>query len=140
MPSSPFAEFARTAEAVAATTSKLRKRDLLAAYLRDLPPDDLAIAATFFAGRPLPGAADKLGLGWVQQSQALSAATGADEQALSAAYLRHSDFGDHTFHFSEESDLSSSGPIFSDHSKLSLESDQVTVRVNLMVSRFFFGH
>ena len=94
MPSSPFAEFARTAEAVAATTSKLRKRDLLASYLRDLPPEDLAIAATFFAGRPLPGAADKLGLGWVQQSQALSAATGADEQALSAAYLRHSDFGD----------------------------------------------
>ena len=94
MPSSPFAAFAQTAETVAATTSKLRKRDLLAAYLCDLPPDDLPIAATFFAGRPLPGAADKLGLGWVQQSQALIAATGADEQSLHAAYLRHSDFGD----------------------------------------------
>ena len=93
MPSSAFATFAETAEAVAATTSKLRKRDLLAAYLRDLPPDDVPIAATFFAGRPLPGA-DRLGLGWVQQSQALSAATGADEAALHAAYLRHSDFGD----------------------------------------------
>ncbi len=93
MPSSAFATFAETAEAVAATTSKLRKRDLLAAYLRDLPPDDLPIAATFFAGRPLPGA-DRLGLGWVQQSQALSAATGADEAILHAAYLRHSDFGD----------------------------------------------
>ena len=94
MPSSPFAEFARTAEAVAATTSKLKKRDLLASYLRDLPKGDLAIAATFFAGRPLAGAADKLGLGWVQQSQALAAASGADEQALHEAYLRHSDFGD----------------------------------------------
>ena len=94
MPSSPFAAFAQTAETVAATTSKLRKRDLLAAYLCDLPPDDLPIAATFFAGRPLPGAADKLGLGWVQQSQALIAATGADEQSLHAAYLRHLDFGD----------------------------------------------
>jgi DNA ligase-1 len=94
MPSSPFAAFAQTAEAVAATSSKLGKRDLLAAYLRDLPRDDLTIAATFFAGRPLPGSADKLGLGWVQQSQALTAATGADEQALHAAYLRHSDFGD----------------------------------------------
>ena len=93
MPSSAFATFAETAEAVAATTSKLRKRDLLAAYLRDLPPDDVPIAATFFAGRPLPGA-DRLGLGWVQQSQALSAATGADEAILHAAYLRHSDFGD----------------------------------------------
>jgi DNA ligase-1 len=94
MASSPFAEFARVADAVAATTSKLRKRDLLAAYLRDLPPGDLAVAATFFAGRPLPGAADRLGLGWVQQSQALAAASGADAAALNTAYLRHSDLGD----------------------------------------------
>ncbi len=94
MPPSPFADFARTAEAVAATTSKLRKRDLLASYLRGLAPGELPIAATFFAGRPLPGAADKLGLGWAQQSQALAAASGADEEALYAAYLRHSDFGD----------------------------------------------
>ena len=94
MPSSPFAAFAATAEAVSATTSKLRKRDLLAAYLRDLPPGDVPIAATFFAGRPLPGNADKLGLGWVQQSQALATASGADEGALHDAYLRHSDFGD----------------------------------------------
>ena len=49
MPSSPFAAFAATAEAVAATTSKLRKRDLLAAYLHDLPPGDVPIAATFCA-------------------------------------------------------------------------------------------
>ncbi len=94
MRSSPFAAFAQTAEAVAATTSKLRKRDVLASYLRDLPPGDVPIAATFFAGRPLPGSADKLGLGWVQQTQALAAASGADEQALHEAYLRHSDFGD----------------------------------------------
>ncbi|MGZ6213798.1 MAG: ATP-dependent DNA ligase, partial [Candidatus Limnocylindria bacterium] len=94
MPSSPFAAFAQTAEAVAGTTSKLRKRDLLAAYLRRLPPEDVPIAATFFAGRPLPGSADKLGLGWVQQTQALAAASGADEGALHEAYLRHSDFGD----------------------------------------------
>ena len=94
MSSSPFAAFAGTAEAVAGTTSKLRKRDLLAAYLRDLPPRDVPVAATFFAGRPLPGSADKLGLGWVQQTQALAAASGADEPALQEAYLRHSDFGD----------------------------------------------
>jgi DNA ligase-1 len=94
MPSSPFAAFAETAEAVAGTTSKLRKRDLLAAYLRELPASDVPIAATFFAGRPLLGSADKLGLGWVQQTQALAAASGADEQALHEAYLRHSDFGD----------------------------------------------
>src|SRR5687768_11679774 len=94
MASTPFLDFAGVADSVAATTSKLRKRDLLAAYLRDLPAADLPVAATFFAGRPLPGTADRLGLGWVQQSQALAAASGADAQALNAAYLRHSDLGD----------------------------------------------
>jgi DNA ligase-1 len=92
--SSPYAAFAAVAAAVAETTSKLRKRDLLAAYLRELPGDDVPVAATFFAGRPLPGAQDRLGLGWVQQSQALAAASGAPADALSAAYLRHSDLGD----------------------------------------------
>jgi DNA ligase-1 len=94
MSASPFAEFARVAAEVAATTSKLRKRDTLAAYLRTLEPDELAIAATFFTGRPLPGAAERLGLGWVQQSQALAAVSGADATALNEAYLRRSDFGD----------------------------------------------
>ncbi|MEP6469664.1 MAG: ATP-dependent DNA ligase [Chloroflexota bacterium] len=94
MAGSPFAEFARVADEVASTASKLRKRDALAAYLRGLPPAELPIAATFFAGRPLPGSADRLGLGWVQQSQALAAVSGADALALNAAYLRHSDFGD----------------------------------------------
>ena len=92
--SSRFASFARTADALAATTSKLRKRDLLAAYLRELPADDLSIAATFFAGRPLPGASDRLGLGGMQGSAALLAASGASEEQLGQAYLRHSDFGD----------------------------------------------
>jgi DNA ligase-1 len=92
--STPLAAFAAAADAVATTTSKNRKRDLLAAYLRDLPPADLAVAATFLAARPLPGAADRLGLGWVQQSQALAAASGADAERLNAAYLRHSDLGD----------------------------------------------
>lgn len=57
-----------------------------------------------------------------------------------ALEYRHNDFGDATFQFSEASNLSSSGPIFSDHTRMSLDSDQVTIRVNLMVSRFFFGH
>ena len=92
--SSPFAAFAATADAIAATTSKLAKRDLLAAYLRDLPAADVPIAATFFAGRPLPGAADKLGLGWVQLSDAVARASGAGDRELSRAYLRHSDVGD----------------------------------------------
>jgi DNA ligase-1 len=92
--SSPFAAFAAAADDVGATRSKLAKRDRLAAYLRELPAADLPAAATFLAGSPLPGAADRLGLGWVQQSAALVTASGADEATRSAAWLRHSDFGD----------------------------------------------
>ena len=92
--STPFAAFAETADAIAATPSKIAKRDLLAAYLRNLPAGDVPVAATFFAGRPLPGAADKLGLGWVQLSGAVARASGAGDRELSQAYLRHSDVGD----------------------------------------------
>ena len=92
--SSPFAELAAVAASVGATRSKLAKRDRLAAYLRGLPPGDLAAAAVFFAGRPLLDPTAKLGVGWVQQGAALAAASGANEDALRAAYLRHSDFGD----------------------------------------------
>jgi len=92
--STPFAKLAETAAAVGATRSKNAKRDLLAAYLRGLPPGDLAAATVFFAGRPLLDPTAKLGLGWVQQGAALAAASGATEDALRAAYLRHSDFGD----------------------------------------------
>ncbi len=92
--STPFAELAATAAAVGATRSKHAKRDLLASYLRSLPPDDLAAATVFFAGRPLLDPTARLGTGWVQQGAALARATGADEDRLRSAYLRHSDFGD----------------------------------------------
>ncbi len=91
---SPYAAFAATADALAATTSRLRKRDLLAGYLRSLPEPDVPRAATLFAGSPLAGSSQKLGIGWVQLSSAIQAATGADAAAMGDAYLRHSDPGD----------------------------------------------
>ncbi|MEO7296829.1 MAG: ATP-dependent DNA ligase [Candidatus Limnocylindria bacterium] len=92
--STPFADLAATAAAVGLTRSKNAKRDLLAAYLRDLPAGDLVPACAFFAGRPLPDPTAKLGMGWVQQGAALARASGADPEATRKAYLRHSDFGD----------------------------------------------
>ncbi len=89
-----FSALADAAAAVGATRSKHEKRDRLAAYLRELPAVDLVPATVFFAGRPLVDPSGKLGLGWVQQGAALAAASGADEDTLRAAYLRHSDFGD----------------------------------------------
>jgi len=92
--STPFSALAEVAADVGATRSKNAKRDLLAAYLRDLPADDLPAATAFFAGRPLVDPTARLGIGWVQQGAALAAASGATEDALRQAYLRHSDFGD----------------------------------------------
>ena len=92
--SSRFGDLAAAAAAVGATRSKIAKRDLLAAYLRGLPTDDLGAATAFFAGRPLADQAARLGLGWVQQGAALGRASGVDQETLRAAYLRHSDFGD----------------------------------------------
>jgi outer membrane immunogenic protein len=47
---------------------------------------------------------------------------------------RHSDFGDHTYHFADHG-----GPIFPGPMKVNLENDQVTVRFNILLSSFF-GH
>ncbi|MCV0402232.1 MAG: ATP-dependent DNA ligase [Chloroflexi bacterium] len=93
-PSRPFADLAAVAAAVGATRSKNAKRDLLAAFLRELAPGDLPAACAFFNGRPLVDPTAKLGMGWVQQGSALTRAAGADETAARDAYLRHSDFGD----------------------------------------------
>ncbi len=92
--SRPFSDLAGVAAAVGATRSKNAKRDLLAAHLRDLAPDDLVAACAFFSGRPLADPTAKLGMGWVQQGAALTRAAGADEDSARDAYLRHSDFGD----------------------------------------------
>ena len=94
--SSPFGALADAANAISGTTSKLRKRAILAEYLRSLTASDLPIACVFIAGRPLAGADDRLGLGWVQFSAALSAVSGADGGRFEASYLRHSDLGDVT--------------------------------------------
>lgn len=44
--------FAKTCEALAATSKKLEKTALVAAYLRSLPSESAAIAAIFLSGRP----------------------------------------------------------------------------------------
>jgi DNA ligase 1 len=92
-------DWADVAARVAATTRTSEKRATIAAYLRDLAADDagddLATAATFLAGRPLPGTArEPLGLGWRGMQMAVEAATGAGEDALRRAYDRTSDPGD----------------------------------------------
>ncbi len=94
MASSLFAGFAKLADTVAATSSKIAKRDALAAYLAGLEVEDLGPVVSWLGGSALEGVAERLGLGWAQASAALAMASGAEEEALRAAWLRHSDFGD----------------------------------------------
>ena len=52
VPPSTLAQFAAANDAAAATTKKLEKQALLAAYLRELDETDLPLAVRFAAGRP----------------------------------------------------------------------------------------
>jgi DNA ligase-1 len=87
--------WSETAERVAATSKTSEKRRILAGYLRELPPDDLATAAVFFTGRPFPETDQRpAGIGWASIATAVKSVTGADRAALGAAYDRTSDLGD----------------------------------------------
>ena len=87
--------FAEVAEAVRATSRRGEKVARLAAYLRERPRDEAAIAALFFSGRVFPAhEMTTLQVGGALMSRALQAATGASGDELSAAYRRHGDFGD----------------------------------------------
>ncbi|MCI0584870.1 MAG: ATP-dependent DNA ligase [Chloroflexi bacterium] len=82
------------AERVAATTRTSEKTGLLADYFRSLSPDDLPIAAVFLTGRPFPETDQRsTGLGWATMAAAITGVTGADRDALGAAYDRFSDLG-----------------------------------------------
>ena len=52
--------FSATAEAIAATSSKLEKRRLLAEYLASLDDSDLFWAVTYFSGLTFPRASGRL--------------------------------------------------------------------------------
>ena len=57
--------FVETADAIAGTTSKLKKVSFLAGYLSTLSEDDLRAAAVFFTGRPFALTdARTLNVGW----------------------------------------------------------------------------
>ena len=119
MPTDGFRRWCETAEAVAATTRTSEKRTILAGYLRGLPGGDLATAATFFTGRPLPGAdSPSLGSGWRAIASAVDEVAGVGEDALRHAYDRTSDPGDAVAIVLEESGSAASpdeaGPSLAD--------------------------
>ena len=87
--------FARTGEAIRATSSKLEKTRLLGEYFAGLDDETLPLAAVYFAARPFADRDQrKLNLGYAVIRNAVCALAQVDEEALGASYMRHSDVGD----------------------------------------------
>jgi len=98
LPANSLEQFARTAQAVAATTKKLVKAGLLGEYFRLLSDEDLARAARYFAGQQFAlSDARTTNVGGSILGEALIIATGFVSDDLGARYARWGDGGDVAF-------------------------------------------
>ena len=87
--------FAQTADAIAGTTSKLKKIGFLAEYLRTLKEDDLRAASVFFTGRPFALTdARTLNIGWSALMNAVQQISGASDEDIHLIYLERGDLGE----------------------------------------------
>src|ERR1035438_1334840 len=91
-------QFAKTAEAIGATSKKLEKTALVAAYFQTLLQTgtlkEAAIAAVFFTGRPFPAYEQMtLQVGGSLLWRLIGDLSGKSEAELSEIYRRHGDFG-----------------------------------------------
>ena len=87
--------FARTAEAVGATTKKLEKAAVVGAYLHELDDDDLSRTARYFAGHQFAmNDARTTNVGTSVLREALSEATGLSVENLRPRYVRLGDSGE----------------------------------------------
>src|SRR6266851_7977074 len=98
LPPNSLEAFAKTAEAVAATTKKLAKAALLGEFFQQLDDDDLPRAARYFAGQLFAlNDARTTNVGGSILSEALCYATGASVESLGPRYARWGDGGDVAF-------------------------------------------
>jgi DNA ligase-1 len=90
--------FAALCRQLAATTKKLEKRALMAAYLGELAIDDAARAALYLSGSPFAETDQrKLQVGGSTLAKAVQQLSGAGDAAMHEAYRRHGDLGDAAF-------------------------------------------
>src|SRR5256885_3384045 len=98
LPFNSLEQFARTAEAVAATTKKLEKAALLGEYFAHLSDEDLARAARYFAGHQFAQSdARTTNVGGSILAEAMVAATNVAPESLGPRYARWGDGGDVAF-------------------------------------------
>ena len=87
-------QFAKTSDAIAATTKKLVKTSIVAEFLKGLPTEEAAIAAVFLSGRPFPVWEETtLQVGGRSLWQIVAELAGKEESSLSKAYRQHGDLG-----------------------------------------------
>lgn len=90
-------EVAAAADAIAATSSKREKVQLLAAILRRCDRVELALATRYFAGAVFAvGDARTLNVGGAAFGAVLRELSGADDDAVGRSWRRHADLGDVT--------------------------------------------
>jgi ATP-dependent DNA ligase len=86
--------FARTCDAIAATSKKLEKTALVADYLRALPSNEAAIAAIFFSGRPFAAYNEAtLQVGGALLWRVIGDLSGRSDHELTEIYRKHGDAG-----------------------------------------------
>jgi DNA ligase-1 len=87
-------KFAETCEAIAATSKKLLKTSLVAAYLQSLPSGEAAVAALFLSGRAFPAWEETtLQVGGALLWRVVAELADKNETTLTEAYRRHGDLG-----------------------------------------------
>jgi DNA ligase 1 len=86
--------FARTCDAVAATTKKLEKTALVADYLRTTLLSEAAAAVIFLSGRPFPASEEAtLQVGGALLWRVIGELSGKSDAELTEIYRRHGDAG-----------------------------------------------
>jgi DNA ligase-1 len=87
-------QLAETCERIAATSKKLEKIVLVAAYLKSKPPEEAAVAAVFLSGRPFPVWEEAtLQVGGALLWRVVGELSGKSEEDLRAAYRKLGDLG-----------------------------------------------
>lgn len=90
-----LSDFARVANAIAATTKKSEKERLLADYLVSLDDTSLERAAVFFSGSPFPRREQRVtGVGGATIGDAVAEATGRTVEEVFAPWPKYADPGD----------------------------------------------
>lgn len=92
--SAPLKGFAELCEQLSATSKKLEKRALTADYLKSLPAEDVSRAALYLSGQPFAETDSRnLNVGGSLLSKAVAQLSGADRDAMYAAYRQNGDLG-----------------------------------------------